>query len=122
MMFLKKSMPNSFYVENFQYSKNDPLHNFTGKWTEKLRKEGFNVTGGHEKTDYLIIDPSQTPSGKLCRIPLGSLHMKDALTVNGVSIPLKKEMLEEKKLVEHLQEYTPKKVLEELDDLSRRLP
>jgi|YelNatPaOPRAMG01_1025707.scaffolds.fasta_scaffold10829_4 hypothetical protein len=122
MLFLKKPMPNSFYVDNFQFSKNDPLNNFTGRWVEKIKKQGFKVTGGHEKTSYIIIDPSQTPSGKLCRVPLGSLHMKDALTVNGVSIPLKREMLEEKNLVNHLRDYTPQKVLEELNELEKRLP
>ena len=122
MLFLKKPMPNSFYVQNFQYSKNDPLNNFTGRWVEKIKKQGFKVSGGHEKTDFIIIDPSQTPSGKLCRVPLGSLHMKDALTVNGVSVPLKKEMLDENKLVDELKTYNPKKVLEELDELAKRLP
>ncbi len=122
MFFLKKPEKNDFYVENFQFSKNDPLKSFTGRWVETLKKQGLKVTGGHEKTDFIIIDPSQTPSGKLCRVPLGSLHMKDALTVDGVSIPLENKMLEEKNLVDHLKTYTPMKVVEELDELSKRLP
>jgi hypothetical protein len=122
MLFLKKPMPNSFYVDNFQFSKNDPLNNFTGRWVEKIKSQGLKVSGGHEKTDYIIVDPSQTPSGKLCRVPLGSLHMKDALTVDGVSIPLKREMLEEKDLVKQMRDYTPKKVVEELKELFSRIP
>lgn len=122
MLFLKKPMPNSFYVDNFQFSKNNPLNNFTGRWVEKIKKQGLKASGGHEKTDYIIVDPSQTPSGKLCRVPLGSLHMKDALTVDGVSIPLKKEMLEEKNIVKQLRDYTPNRVVEELKELSSRIP
>jgi hypothetical protein len=67
------------------------------------------------------IDPSQTPSGKLARTPF-SLHMSDYKTVNGVAIPLEVEMLAENKLVEELRAYTPDKVVEEIDDLAKRLP
>jgi hypothetical protein len=67
------------------------------------------------------IDPSQTPSGHLCRVPLGSLHMSDAATVDGVSVPLTHEMLHREE-VARLQRYTPKKIIDELDELARRLP
>lgn len=69
----------------------------------------------------ISVDPSQTPSGKLCRVPLGSLHMKDAGTVDGVSVPLTLDMLDEN-IIGELGLYTPKMILEELPKLAKRLP
>lgn len=93
------------------------------RWIKAVKgRTEIPVVGGHVKVKKAIsIDPSQTPSGKLCRVPLGSLHMKDAQTVNGVSVPLKPDMLE-KSLVRELQAYTPAKILEELPELAKRLP
>lgn len=123
-LFMDEEKPNSFYEEYFQYSKKDPKASFTGRWVEEVNKQtDFKIVGGHEKRkDSVNIDPSQTPSGKLCRVPLGSLHMKDAKTVDGVSIPLTREMIERNDLAEELQEYEVSKVVENLDELSKRLP
>lgn len=121
-LFLKKKMPPSFYEENFQVSAKGELQTTAQKWIEKLKAKGFKVAGSHEKLKGILsVDPSQTPSGKLARAPF-SLHMKDDKTVNGVAIPLELRMLEEKKLVDELKSYTPNKVVEELDVLSKRLP
>ena len=94
-----------------------------GKWAAAVAKEtGLRVEGGHEKkAGVLNIDPSQTPSGKLCRAPF-SLHMKEAKTIDGVDLPLKIEMLGEKGLVKHLRAYDADKVINELNDLAKRLP
>ncbi|MBI1973357.1 hypothetical protein HYS54_00945 [Candidatus Micrarchaeota archaeon] len=123
-ILLEKPRPAEYYEERFQFSKNDPIATFTGKWAAEIRKQvSFAVEGGHEKVpNVLAIDPSQTPSGKLARVPLGSLHMSDAKTVNGVSIPLELKMLNDKKLVGELGEYTPARVVKELGALARRLP
>ncbi len=123
-LFLNKPAPNKFYVKNFQYSKNDPEANFTGEWAKIIAKEtGLKVVGGHEKQENQInIDPSQTPSGKLARVPLGSLHMKDADTIDGLSVPIGKKMLKKSDLIEKLKSYTPEKVLKELDSLAKLLP
>jgi len=123
-LFLAKPAPNKFYVKNFQYSKNEPEASFIGEWAKIIAKEtGLNVVGGHEKQENQInIDPSQTPSGKLARVPLGSLHMKDADTVDGVSVPVDRKMLKKKDLIEKLRGYTPRKVIKELDSLSKLLP
>ncbi len=123
-LFLAKPAPNKFYVKNFQYSKNEPEANFTGEWAKIIAKQtGLNVVGGHEKQENQInIDPSQTPSGKLARVPLGSLHMKDADTVDGVSLPIDRKMLKKKDLIEKLRGYTPEKVIKELDSLAKLLP
>jgi hypothetical protein len=124
LFFLNKLMPNSFYDKHFQYSKNDPERNFTGKWAKKINDQvEFNVVGGHERQGNSInIDPSQTPSGKLCRIPLGSLHMKDAKIIDGVSVPINEKMLYEEDLVHKLANYTPKNIIENLNQLENYLP
>ena len=124
IIFLDKKKPNSFYGKYFQYSKHDPKSSFTGRWADEVNKQTkFQVIGGHDKRPNIInIDPSQTPSGKLCRIPLGSLHMKDAKTIDGISIPLTKKLLEKNNLVEDLKKYRAKYVIENLSELSNRLP
>jgi hypothetical protein len=124
MLFLDRPKPASFYEKHFQYSKNDPLANYTGRWVAKLSESTeYRISGGHEKKDdVLTVDPSQTPSGKLCRAPLGSLHMKDAGTVDGVSIPVTEKMLKEKGLAEKLVGYTPKDVLLNLEKHASDLP
>ncbi len=122
LLFLKKKMPPSFYEENFQVSTKGRLDTTAERWVEELKKIGLKVTASHEKAKGMItVDPSQTPSGKLARAPF-SLHMSDYKTVDGVAIPLEVEMLSDKKLVEELKAYTPNKVVDELDSLSKRLP
>jgi hypothetical protein len=123
-LFLEKSQPASFYDTYFKYSMNEPLASYTGRWVDTLRERvGYNVSGGHEKMEgVLTIDPSQTPSGKLCRVPLGSLHMKDADTIDGVSIPVSEKMLKEKKIAGKLMAYRPRDVLINLEKHTADLP
>ncbi|MGB9577531.1 MAG: hypothetical protein ACP5O3_03210 [Candidatus Micrarchaeia archaeon] len=123
-LFFKKPQPNSVYEQLFQYSKNDPLASFSGRWAAAVAKQTkLRVAGGHEKVAGVItIDPSQTPSGKLCRVPLGSLHLKDAVTVDGVSLPLALDELRDAKFVAELQEYSPRRLLEELNKWEKKLP
>lgn len=123
-IMLDKPRPNAFYDQHFMFSKNDPLASFTGKWAEQIRKETkVKVAGGHEKiAGFLSIDPSQTPSGKLARVPLGSLHMKDAKTVNGVSIPISVSALADADLPNKLKELGPRYVIDNLEKLSKLLP
>ena len=96
---------------------------FTGRWAASIDKKlKFKVVGGHQKVKgAVIIDPSQTPSGKLCRIPF-DLHLKDARTIDGIAIPLTEKMLDDKNLVKKLKAYTPKKVVGEIDKLAKNLP
>jgi len=124
LFFLDELKPSSFYEEHFQYSKNDPERNFTGKWAKKINERvEFKVAGGHERQGNSInIDPSQTPSGKLCRIPLGSLHMEDPETINGISVPLTEKMLYNEDLVSKLTIYTPKDIIKNLSDIEKHLP
>ena len=122
--FLDHAEPNSFYEKYFQYSKNDPERNFTGKWAKKVDEQvEFRVVGGHERQgDSINIDPSQTPSGKLSRVPLGSLHMKDPDTVDGVSVPITEKMIYDENLASKLVNYRSKDIIERLDQFEKFLP
>lgn len=122
-LLLDKKQKPSFYNDHFLYTKADPEASFTGKWARMVREElRLNVKGGHEKMpDTIVIDPSQTPSGKLARAPF-SLHMADARTVDGVAVPLERTALSRDDLVEELKAYTAAKVVRNLDMLAERLP
>lgn len=122
--FLDENKPNSFYEEYLRYSKHDPERNFTGRWAKKVDEQvEFKVVGGHERQGNSInIDPSQTPSGKLSRVPLGSLHMKDAKTIDGVSVPLKEKMLYDEDLAKKLVNCKPKDIIKNLDQFAKNLP
>ena len=121
-LMLKKEAEGGAYDKHFAYSKNDPLSSLTGRWVESVRKNGIRISGGHEKLPgYLVLDPSQTPPGKLARAPF-SLHMSDPKTVDGVAIPIEEKMLKDKNLPKKLKGYGPEKVLEELDSLTKLLP
>ena len=122
--FLDAPEPNSFYEKYFQYSKNDPERNFTGKWAKKVNEQvKSKVVGGHERQGNSInIDPSQTPSGKLSRVPLGSLHMKDPETIDGVSVPITEKMLHDNDLADKLVNYRPRDIIENIDQFGKYLP
>jgi hypothetical protein len=122
-LMLEKPVGTDFYNRYVGYSKSDPLGSFVGRWAAIVkRKTGLEVSGGHEKLPgRIIIDPSQTPPGKLGRCPF-SLHMSGPSAVDGVAVPLEERMLGDRGLVKKLKEYTPEKVLKELDELAGRLP
>jgi len=122
-LLLKKKISKAVYEKQIHFSKNAPLEGFTGKWANEINNRlKVKVIGGHQKQEGCInIDPSQSPSGKLARVPF-SLHMKDAKTVDGIALPLTVVMLKDKKLVKKLKTYTPDRVLKELNQLARRLP
>ncbi|OEC88364.1 MULTISPECIES: hypothetical protein [Methanobacterium] len=124
LFFLDELMPSPFYDEHFQYSKNDPERNFTGKWAKKINEQvEFKVAGGHERQGNSInIDPSQSPSGKLCRVPLGSLHMENPETINGISVPITEKMLYNEDLISKLTLYTPKDIIKNLSEIEKNLP
>ena len=122
-IFLEAKRDGSFYHRHFKIEK-DSLATFTGRWADRLRrKSSIPIAPGHEKTPGAVtIDPSQTPPGKLCRVPLGALHMKEWKQIDGVSVPLTLSMLDEDDLVMELQDYTPERVVRELEKLAARLP
>jgi len=122
-VFLDKPITSDDYGDKIAYSKKDPLASFIGRWAQKLNnKLGVKVLGSHEKVkNAVILDPSQTPSGKLCRAPF-SLHMASDKEIDGVAIPLSLDMLEDDSLIDDLKRITPKKVVENLDKYADMLP
>jgi hypothetical protein len=120
-LFLKEKQPARFYRDQLEYSGQG--RTLTDRLIDRVIKEAkVPVNGGHNRLPgHVTIDPSQTPSGHLCQVPLGSLHMSDAGTVDGVSVPLTPDMLH-REAVAWIQSYTPGRIIDELDELARRLP
>jgi len=108
-LFLTSPQSPGFYAERIQFHRRGVLFkSWTDLWVEKVRnKVDFKVSGGHEKKkDHIVIDPSQTPSGKLARVPLGCLHIRN-FEPDGVSLPLSESMLHDDGVVEWLRSLTP---------------
>lgn len=123
-LLLHEPIPASDYLKLFQYSMSSPTATFTGKWAKKIGENfSFKVAGGHEKKKgTLVLDPSQTPSGKLARAPF-SLHVsKDWKEIDGVDVPLNEKDLSDESLVSELRALTPQKVYEKLDFHASKLP
>jgi len=120
-LFLKQRQRHSFYTEEIQYTEKTPEKGFTAKWLRYARgKTQVKLIAGHEKKPGVItIDPSQTPSGKLARSPLGSLHMSSYEEVDGVSIPIEIRRLQDQGLTELLRGYTPKRLIDEMSRFSQ---
>jgi hypothetical protein len=120
MLSLKEMQPARFYRDELEYSGRG--RTLTDRLIDRVIKEAkVPVTGGHtRKPGHVTIDPSQTPSGHLCRVPLGSLNMRDAMTIEGVSVPLTLDMLCREEVTD-LQRYTPERIIDELDELAKRL-
>jgi len=122
-LFLKQKQKHSFYVKDIQYTEKTSEKGFTAKWLRYVRgKTQVNLIAGHEKkTGIITIDPSQTPSGKLARSPLGSLHMSSYENVDGVSIPVEIQKMQDQGLTGLLKEYTPKRLIGEIPHFSQIL-
>ena len=117
-LLLKKTITKKDYNEIF--SSKTGIFN---KICKEVNKETpFEVVLGHIRTmSGINIDPSQTPSGKLARAPF-SLHIKDAKTIDGVTIPLTEKILKNKKEIENLTSYTMEGVLKNIEKLAKRIP
>jgi len=114
-ILLNKSVPFDFYARYLSYGKNDK-DSFILKWVEEISKStGLKVGAGHEKSSKkIIIDSSNTPSGKLARAPF-SLHIKNAKEFDGVSVPVSIEELKDKNIIQKLEKLTPDEVLKNLN-------
>jgi len=122
-LFLKQKQKHDFYDQAIQYTEKMRDKGFTAKWLQYVsQRTQVNVIGGHEKKPGSItVDPSQTPSGKLARSPLGSFHMSDCETADGVSIPIEISRLNDPNLTDSLREYTPKQLIREMSQFSEIL-
>lgn len=122
-LLMNQKKPAFFYENHVFASKNREMDTITGRAVAQLNENlDVPVVGTHEKQDdAIVIDPSQTASGKLNRVPLGSLHMKDAETVDGVSIPLTRKELFDDGVLDMVQSYTPEVVVRDRDELAAKL-
>lgn len=126
-LMLKKSISLETYNKYFAYSKAEPLESFVGRWAEEISKTtGIKVIGGHEKQKgCIVLDPSQTPSGKLARAPF-SLHfeknpIRKEKSIDGICVPLNEKMLEDKQIIRKLKSLTPELVLKDLNEWAKNL-
>lgn len=123
-LFFKEKLDVTFYREKLRVSEKDEKTNVE-EWINELNDsfDDIDAVGGHERVSGKIsIDPSQTPPGKLGRIPLGSLHLGDAKTVDGFSIPLEEEMLSKSNLINKLVSYSAREIISSAKELGGRIP
>ncbi|MEM0465969.1 MAG: hypothetical protein QXW97_04705 [Candidatus Pacearchaeota archaeon] len=116
-ILLKKEIELKFYNKYLSYgSEKKREFSFIMKWAKIISdKTDIPVLGGHEKTEKnIVLDSSNTPSGKLARSPF-SLHIKDWQNWDGVCVPVSAESLSNKNLVSELEKLTPDLVLKNLD-------
>ncbi|MDD5177797.1 MAG: hypothetical protein PHT54_00750 [Candidatus Nanoarchaeia archaeon] len=121
-LFLNKDVSPEFYDKYLMFSKSKPMESFTGRWAFEIsKKTKIKVIGGHEKVNgFINIDPSQTPSGKLARIPF-SLNIKNFKIV-GVALPLSIRDLNDRNLIKKLRCYNADKVIKDLGSLAKKIP
>ncbi|MBN2478416.1 hypothetical protein JXB01_03955 [Candidatus Micrarchaeota archaeon] len=113
---LKKPVNTGFYERNIRHDMG-----FTLEMINELDREFGKIKGGHEKKKgHIIIDPSQTPPGKLARLPF-SLHVGDK-GVDGIAVPLSRKELENRKIIEELEEIKAGDVIKNLDKLGKNIP
>jgi hypothetical protein len=113
-LLLKNKMNLAFYNKYLSYGEKKE-DSFIMKWAENIsKKTGINVKAGHEKEkNAIILDSSNTPSGKLARCPF-SLHVSGYNEYDGVAVPLSEKDLNDANLVEKLKKIKPDDVLENL--------
>jgi len=122
-LLMKKKVNLKFYNKYLSYgSAKGKEESFIMKWASEIEKiSGIPCHAGHEKSDkFIVLDSSNTPSGKLARSPF-SLHIKDWKTWDGICVPVCFDELKDKNLVKRLQNLTPEKVLKDLKNYKKLL-
>jgi len=121
LLLLKNKINLEFYSKYLSYGKKKS-ESFIVKWAEEASRDtGISVSAGHEKSDkFIILDSSNTPSGKLGRVPF-SLHVKNSEEYDGICVPVSSSALGDKNLINKLNSLTPEKVLKNLDSYKRLL-
>lgn len=98
---LKEEQKLSFY--NQYITTREDAETKVKKLVEETAKQvSVKLLPEHERAENAItIDPSQTPPGKLDRVPLGCIHLdKNTHEIDGVSFPVKEEWLYSGKIAE----------------------
>jgi hypothetical protein len=120
-LFLKKKIDLDFYKKYLSYGEKKE-DSFIMKWAKDVSDQtGINVCAGHEKKrGAVILDSSNTPSGKLARVPF-SLHLDKNGKIDGVAVPVSEKELSGKNLIKKLEKLTPDIVLKNLSDYAKLL-
>lgn len=120
-LFLNKKINVSFYERYFSFGKKKP-DSFIARWADEItKKTEILVSAGHIRSKKaIILDSSETPSGKLARAPF-SLHMKDSKNYNGICVPVDIKELKNKNLISRLEKLNPESILKNLDSYKKLL-
>jgi hypothetical protein len=121
ILLLDKKVGKNFYEKYLSYGKKEKK-DYTKKWAESIsRKIKMDIKAGHEREKgAIIIDSSNTPSGKLARVPF-SLHVKNYQEYDGVCVPISIKELKNKDILKKLKKLTPDKVLNNLNKYKKLL-
>jgi len=121
MLFTIVPQPASFYPMYLEHTGKGKT--ITDRWVDKVSKcTPVKVAGGRQRRKgFVLIDPAATPSGNLCEVPIGCLHMAETGSLDGVSVPLTPEMIK-KDIMADLLSYTPGRLIAELNKFEKRLP
>jgi DNA primase len=120
-LLLKKNIDLKFYNKYLSYGPGkNKSDSFIMKWAREIEKEvNISVRAGHEKSDKsIILDSSNTPSGKLARAPF-SLHVKNWKNIDGVCVPVSFSELEDKNIIKRLKSLMPDDVIRKLKKYGR---
>lgn len=113
-IILNKAIDEKKYHEYLSYGEGKDK-SFIIKWAEIISdKTKINVRAGHKKElNCIILDSSNTPSGKLARSPF-SIHLDKKLQYNGVSVPVDIKDLDDKDLIKKILKINPESVLKNI--------
>lgn len=101
-LMLANPINHKTYDQYFSYG-DKKSDSFVSKRAQAISQEtDIQVNAAHaRKKNIIILDTSNTPPGKLARVPF-SFHIKNAKTIDGISVPLAPEDLQDKKLISKL--------------------
>jgi len=120
-LLLNKKINPVLYKKYLSYGKKKE-ESFIMKWAFLVSKEtGLKVKAGHEREKKaIVLDSSNTPSGKLARPPF-SLHVSKKGEIDGVAVPLSENELKDKTLISKLKKLTPEIILRNLGRYNKLL-
>ena len=109
-LLLKKNIDHIFYDTYLSYGKNKEQRFISKRAAEASKTTKLKVFAWHERKKWaIILDTSNTPPGKLARVPF-SLHIKDSTTIDGIAVPISQTELSDTKLINKLQKLTPESI------------
>lgn len=121
-LLLKNKVNLGFYSRYLSYGKKKE-ESFIMKWVGVIsERTGINVRAGHEKSEnFIVLDTSNTPSGKLARAPF-SIHTKNDKIIDGIAVPLSEKQLSDKNLIRKLEKLKLEDILKNLNSYARLIP